>query len=98
MISSREIMNVLHSEKERLNSLGVKSIGLFGSYLRGEADDNSDIDILIDLSDDSNMTLFSLIELEQSLSFKFNKKVDLVIRRDLKRAIGEKILSEVVYV
>ena len=96
MISSREIMNVLHSEKERLNSLGVKSIGLFGSYLRGEADENSDIDILIDLSDDSNMTLFSLIELEQSLSFKFNKKVDLVIRRDLKRAIGEKILSEVV--
>ena len=91
-------MNVLHSEKERLSSLGVKSIGLFGSYLRGEADDNSDIDILIDLSDDSNMTLFSLIELEQSLSFKFNKKVDLVIRRDLKRAIGEKILSEVVYV
>ncbi|HPJ15950.1 MAG TPA: nucleotidyltransferase domain-containing protein [Spirochaetota bacterium] len=98
MITSREIMNVLHSEKERLNSLGVKSIGLFGSYLRGEADENSDIDILIDLSDDSNMTLFSLIELEQSLSFKFNKKVDLVIRRDLKRAIGEKILSEVVYV
>lgn len=91
-------MNVLHSEKERLNSLGVKSIGLFGSYLRGEADDNSDIDILIDLSDDSNMTLFSLIELEQSLSLKFDKKVDLVIRRDLKRAIGERILSEVVYV
>ena len=98
MITSREIMNVLHSEKERLSSLGVKSIGLFGSYLRGEADENSDIDILIDLSDDSNMTLFSLIELEQSLSFKFDKKVDLVIRRDLKRAIGERILSEVVYV
>ncbi len=98
MITSREIMNVLHSEKERLSSLGVKSIGLFGSYLRGEADDNSDIDILIDLSDDSNMTLFSLIELEQSLSLKFDKKVDLVIRRDLKRAIGERILSEVVYV
>ena len=98
MITSREIMNVLHSEKERLSSLGVKSIGLFGSYLRGEADENSDIDILIDLSDDSSMTLFSLIELEQSLSLKFDKKVDLVIRRDLKRAIGERILSEVVYV
>ena len=98
MITSREIMNVLYSEKERLNSLGIQSIGLFGSYLRGEADENSDIDILIDLSDDSSMTLFSLIELEQSLSSKFDKKVDLVIRRDLKRAIGERILSEVVYV
>lgn len=98
MITSREIMNILHSEKEKLSSLGVKSIGLFGSYLRGEADENSDIDILIDLSDDSSMTLFSLIELEQSLSSKFDKKVDLVIRRDLKRAIGERILSEVVYV
>jgi len=98
MITSREIMNILHSEKEKLSSLGIKSIGLFGSYLRGEADENSDIDILIDLSDDSSMTLFSLIELEQSLSLKFDKKVDLVIRRDLKRAIGERILSEVVYV
>ena len=98
MITSHEIMNVLHSEKERLGSLGVQSIGLFGSYLRGEAGEDSDIDILIDLSDDSSMTLFSLIELEQSLSSKFDKKVDLVIRRDLKRAIGERILSEVVYV
>ena len=98
MITSRDIMNLLHSEKERLSSLGVQSIGLFGSYLRGEADENSDIDILIDLSDDSCLTLFSLIELEQSLSSKFDKKVDLVIRRDLKRAIGERILSEVVYV
>jgi hypothetical protein len=86
MITSREIMNVLHLEKERLSALGVQSIGLFGSYLRGEADENSDIDILIDLSD------------EQSLSAKFDKKVDLVIKRDLKRTIGERILSEVVYV
>ncbi|HOF33514.1 MAG TPA: nucleotidyltransferase domain-containing protein [Spirochaetota bacterium] len=98
MITSREIMNVLHLEKERLSALGVQSIGLFGSYLRGEADENSDIDILIDLTDESCMTLFSLIELEQSLSAKFDKKVDLVIKRDLKRTIGERILSEVVYV
>ncbi len=91
-------MNVLHLEKERLSALGVQSIGLFGSYLRGEADENSDIDILIDLTDESCMTLFSLIELEQSLSAKFDKKVDLVIKRDLKRTIGERILSEVVYV
>jgi hypothetical protein len=48
------------------------------------------------------MTLFSLIEIEQSLSSKFDKKVDLVPRRDLKPVIGKKFslrfdMSEKIY-
>ena len=93
-----EIKSVLQSEKDKLNQLGIKEIGVFGSYVRGEAANESDIDILIDISADSSLTLFSLIELEQSLSEKFNKKVDLAIKSDLKPNIGKRILSEVVYV
>jgi predicted nucleotidyltransferase len=56
VISSSEILRILHSEKNRLRRAGITDIGLFGSYLRGETTEKSDIDILIDLSDD---TLFS---------------------------------------
>lgn len=98
MISTEEIFNILRTEKQKLRRNGITEIGLFGSYIRGDATENSDIDILIDLSEDSQMTLFSLTELEQTLSSKFGKKADLVIRRDLKPAIGKRILSEVRYV
>jgi uncharacterized protein len=93
-----EIKFMLKSEKEDLKRLGITKIGVFGSYVRGEAAVESDIDILIDISPDSMLTLLSLVELEQSLSEKLNKKVDLVIKADLKPNIGKHILSEVVYV
>jgi predicted nucleotidyltransferase len=98
MISSEKIYDILRSEKKKLQGNGIIEMGLFGSYVRGDATENSDIDILIELSDDSPMTLFSLTELEQSLSSRFNKKVDLVLKRDLKPGIGKRILSEVRYV
>lgn len=98
MISTDEIFDILRAEKGKLREKGVTEIGLFGSYLRGEATESSDIDILIDLSENSRMTLFTLTELEQHLSTRFEKKVDLVIRRDLKPGIGARILSEVKYV
>lgn len=98
MKSIDEIKSVLQSEKEELNRLGITEVGIFGSYVRGEAAIESDIDILIDVSPDSPLTLLSLIELEQSLSEKLDKKVDLAIKADLKPNIGKHILSEVVYV
>jgi predicted nucleotidyltransferase len=93
-----EIKSVLQSEKEELTRLGITEIGVFGSYVRGEAAIESDIDILIDISPNSSLTLLSLIELEQSLSERLNTKVDLAIKGDLKPNIGKQILSEVVYV
>ena len=93
-----EIIRVLREEKELLRKDGITDIGLFGSYARGEAVESSDVDVLVDLSDDSPLTLFSLIGIEQSLSEKLNAKVDLVLRRDLKPEIGKRVLSEVRYV
>ena len=93
-----EIIRVLREEKELLRKDGITDIGLFGSYARGEAVESSDVDVLVDLSDDSPLTLFSLIGIEQSLSEKLDAKVDLVLRRDLKPEIGKRVLSEVRYV
>ena len=75
---------------------GVKSLGVFGSYVRGEADEESDLDILVEFED--LPTLWEFIRLERELSDKLGVKVDLVMKKTLKPRIGEAILKEVVAV
>lgn len=98
MATIEEIKKILREEKTNLSRLGIERIGIFGSIIRGEARPDSDIDILIDLAPDSELTLFSLIEIEQRLSEKLDSKIDLVLSSDLKPYIAERVLSEVVYV
>ena len=55
----------------------VKKVWLFGSYARGEADENSDIDILVDL-DHANPIGLDYYSWFDELAQKLNKKVDIV--------------------
>jgi predicted nucleotidyltransferase len=75
----------------------VKSLGVFGSYVRGEAKKSSDLDVLVELGED-RLSLFKFIELENYLSDLLGIKVDLVERQTLKPAIGQRIIAEVVQV
>ena len=72
----------------------VKSLGLFGSFVRGEQREASDIDILVEFSETPG--LISFIALENHLGELLDAKVDLVMKDALKAAIGERILREVV--
>ncbi len=74
----------------------VKEIGLFGSYIRDEQTENSDIDILIDYK--SGITLFEIVNLKDFLENLFKKRVDIAFKKSLKPRIGKQILSEVVYI
>ncbi len=98
MLTKDDIFQILKDSRQKHPEYGIKKIGLFGSRLRGDYSENSDIDVLIDLEDNSTLTLFSLIKMENEISIALNNKVDLVIRSNLKPNIGKKILSEVVYV
>lgn len=73
---------------------GVKSLGLFGSYVRGEEGPRSDLDILVEF--ERAPTFFQFIELEDKLSQLLGIKVDLVMKSALKPRIGERILAEVI--
>lgn len=74
---------------------GVASLGVFGSYVRGEAKRTSDLDVLVEFSG-RGMTFFKLAQMENYLTELFGIKVDLVLKSALKPAIGKQILSEVV--
>jgi len=84
----REIMPLLRDKYK------VKTIGVFGSYVRGEQKHKSDIDILAEFS--GVIDLFAFIELEEFLSDTLGIKVDLVMKDTLKPRIRDGILKEVI--
>jgi predicted nucleotidyltransferase len=84
-----ELKPILHTE------YAIESIGVFGSYPRGEQHKDSDLDILIEFSE--TVGLFKFIELENFLTRELGIKVDLVLKNALKPRIREGILKEVVY-
>ena len=71
----------------------VESLGLFGSYLRHEQEQGSDLDLLITFHESPSLLKF--IELENYLSDMLGIKVDLVMKSALKPGIGSHILKEV---
>jgi predicted nucleotidyltransferase len=72
-------------------------LGVFGSYVRGEQDPNSDLDLLVEF-DDRPLSLFDFVRLENEISDALNLKIDLVEKRTLKPHVGQHILREVVAV
>ncbi len=92
-----EIKEILQAQKPYLaEKYGVNIIGVFGSFVRGEQVPKSDIDILIELERPPRISLLGLVELEYYLSDLFGTKVDVAIKRNLKKRIGKRILDEVV--
>jgi predicted nucleotidyltransferase len=74
----------------------VRSLGVFGSYVRHEEKAGSDLDILVSFAEAPS--LLGFLALENHLSDLLGVKVDLVMEDALKPQIGERILSEVVAV
>ena len=92
-----EIKRILQGQKPHLaERYGVSVIGVFGSYVRNEQRDDSDIDILIELERPARISLIDLVELEYYLSDVLETKVDIAIKKNLRKRIGKRILSEVV--
>jgi len=90
-----EIKNTISKYKTYLiDNFKVKSISVFGSYLRGEIKKNSDLDVLVEFSE--TIDLFEFIKLENYLGDILGCKVDLVMKDALKPRIRDRILLEAV--
>ena len=92
--------SIIRILKEHENVLkekyGLKSIGIFGSYVRGEQRADSDLDVLVEF--ERTIDFFEFLDLEEYLSNLLKVKVDLVLKKTLKPGIAEKALKEVIYV
>ena len=99
MKTLKEIKAKLETLKPTLKEqFEVETIGVFGSYVRGEQTKKSDVDVLVEFSEDAEIGFFKFLELEEFLSRKLGVKVDLVTKGALKPFIGERILQEVIMV
>ena len=92
-----DIKRVLLQHKAELKKrFKVKTIGVFGSYVRGEQKQQSDVDVLVEFEEP--VGLFEFMDLEMNLSNLLGVKVDLVSKKALKPHIGKRILEEVIMV
>ena len=99
MTNVEEIKRTLLQHKAELKKkFKVKTIGVFGSYVRGEQKRGSDVDILVEFEEDAEIGFFKFLDLEEFLSRKLGVKVDLVTKNALKPYIGKCILQEVIMI
>lgn len=97
-MTKEQILEYLKSNKDDLNKrFGVVKIGLFGSYTRGEQNENSDIDIAIEIAKEKK-SLGNFFAIKRELEEHFGKKVDLGIESTLKPIVKEHVQSEIIYV
>lgn len=98
MLNKQYIFNRLTQRKSDIKKFGVNKIGLFGSYVRGDQKEDSDIDILIEFEKEKK-TFDNFMSLCFFLDDLFSgKKVEVVTTGGLSKYIGPYILKEVEYV
>ena len=98
MQSKESILRLLESNKPAISAFGIRSIGLFGSYVRNEQSRESDIDILIDFHPEKENfdNLMAACDLFDKI-FK-GERVEVVTAGGLSPYIGPQILKEAQYV
>ena len=95
--TKRDILKVLNEHCEQIKALGVKRLGLFGSFVREEARDTSDIDLLVEF-EPGQKTFDHFMTLSFLLEDLLHRRVELVTPEALSPYIGPYILKEMEYV
>jgi hypothetical protein len=93
--TAQSILEFLEEHRAILQALGVKKIGLFGSYSRDEQNQTSDIDLLVTIEP---FDFAKYAQLWDFLEENLEHKVDLVPEPDLRLELRPYILTEVQYV
>lgn len=96
MRSRDNILRTLADLSAELRQFRVRRIGLFGSYARKEQRPGSDIDLLVDFSEDAD--LFDLLRLKYYLEDRLQNRVDIVPERALRDELRQAVLADVSYV
>ncbi|OKH14681.1 nucleotidyltransferase family protein [[Limnothrix rosea] IAM M-220] len=90
------VLNTLVQRLDSIQQMGVKHLALFGSVARDEADTESDLDFLVEF--EAELTFDLYMDLKFFLENLFQRKVDLVIKEDLKPQLKDSILQQAIYV
>lgn len=96
MRTLQEIKSTLNTHKKRLfRDYPLKSIAIFGSYSRAEQDSTSDLDLLVEFSDNIGIRF---IDLADELEDIIGMKVDIVSKQGVKEKYLKAIAPDLIYV
>ncbi len=87
-------LEFLRAKEAELRALGVQALFLFGSTVRGDAADDSDIDLFIDYDEQSGFSLLDLIGVRHLIEDELHAPVDVMSRRSLHPVLRDGILAE----
>jgi predicted nucleotidyltransferase len=98
-VTKEFIINYLSEHKDEFSQkFGITKLGLFGSYVRDEAKNSSDVDILIELENNLTNIHEKKLEFKKTLEDFFHLKVDIAREKYLKPLSKQEILKEVEFV
>lgn len=91
------ILQILRAHlPELVKKYPIKSLGVFGSYVRNDATAESDLDVLIELDENARISLMGFVGIENDLSELLGVKVDLHQKKTLKGRILENVMRELI--
>lgn len=97
-VTRQDALDRLRSFEPHLRARGVRSLYLFGSTARDEADERSDLDLLFDYDPASPFSLFTQADLSQELSAGIGAGVDLIALDGLRPSFRDRIAQDIVRV
>ena len=95
--TKEQILSLIQEHQSQIKNLGVKRLGLFGSFVRRQQDNDSDIDVLVEF-EAGRKTFDNFMQVALFLEELFGRQVELVTPEALSPYIGPHILREVEYV
>ena len=99
MITQQNIIDDLQNNLENYKKkYKLNQLGIFGSFARNEANEESDIDIIVEFDDDAIDIFHIKKAFKSELQNKFNRKVDICSKKWIKPLFRNFILNETIYV
>ncbi len=95
--NKNDITKLLLANKNQIQQFGAKSIGLFGSFVTNNQNDQSDIDLVVEF-EEGKKTFNNYISLVYFLEDIFNRKVELVTPESISKYLKSHILNKAEYV
>jgi len=92
--TKEKLLSLISSNRNRILGYGVKTLGVFGSFVRNQQNEKSDIDLLVDFVPEKE-TYRNFISLAYYLEDLLGRRVEVVTRNGLSPYIGPRILKEV---